>query len=47
MHTDKKIFFALRAGLSVQQRVEVNVYDEPKRNPEILNTRTDHRSSFF
>ena len=29
IYTDKNIFYALRAGLSVQQRIKVKIFDVP------------------
>jgi hypothetical protein len=47
MNTDKNIFYALRAGLSMQQRVEVKIYDVPEHSVKSLNPMTDHRSSII
>jgi len=47
INTDKNIFYALRAGLSMQHSVEVNIYEEPEHSVKSFNTMTEHRSSIF
>jgi hypothetical protein len=47
IYTDKNNFYALRAGLSVQQRVEVKNYHVPGHSAKSLNIRIDHGSSII
>lgn len=47
MNTDKNIFYALRAGLIMQQRVKVKTYHVTERSPETLSSMTNHRNSIY